>query len=169
MARKRRHPLLGPPGFNIGKIAGGVDASTVADYCELDCDRRILPGETLDEIFGDIQGLLDEMRAGDPDFAATIEPPYLGPVYGFELSPDEPIVASMSRAYTAARREDPLLVVTPYAGDGMYLYRAGIPTVTFGPGDIRDAHFGEESVDLSQVVPAANVLASTITDFCGVE
>jgi acetylornithine deacetylase len=51
----------------------------------------------------------------------------------------------------------------------MYLHQAGIPAVTFGPGDLRDAHFGEESVELSQVVTAAKVLAHTVIDFCTAE
>ena len=50
--------------YLIGRVAGGVDATTVPDYCELDCDRRILPGERLEEVFADIQRLLDEIRRG---------------------------------------------------------------------------------------------------------
>jgi len=169
VAAKRSHPLLGTPGFNIGRIDGGVDATTVPDSCQLDCDRRILPGETLEEILGDIQGLLDQMHAEDPDFQAEIEAPYLGPVYGFELAPTDPIVRSMCQAHEKATGKEAALTITPYAGDGMYLYRSGIPSVTFGPGDIRDAHFGEESVELSQVVTATKVLALTVIDYCGVE
>lgn len=169
VARKRSHPLLGPPGFNIGRISGGVDASIVPDRCELDCDRRILPGETIERILNDIQQLLDDLRAEDPDFDAEVQPPYLGPVYGFELLPTEPIVQSMVRAYERTTGEKPALVITPYAGDGMYLYGSGVPSVTFGPGDLRDAHFGEESVELSQMVTAAKVLAMTVMDYCGLE
>lgn len=169
VARRRAHPLLGPPGFNIGRIAGGVDASTVPDRCELDCDRRILPGETLEQIVKDIQELLDRMRAEDPDFDAHIQPPYLGPVYGFELSPNEPLVRAMGQAYQLATGKKPTLLVTPYAGDGMYLYRSGIPAVTFGPGDARDAHLGEESVEVRQVLIAARVFALTMIHYCGVQ
>jgi len=168
-AKRRSHPLLGSPGFNIGRIAGGVDATTVPDYCELDCDRRILPGETAEQIVSDVQDVLDEMRATDRDLDAEIEPPYLGPVYGFELPADEPIVRSICQAHEKMTGEEPTLVVTPYGGDGMYLYGAGIPSITFGPGDVRDAHFGEESVELSQVLSAAEILASTVIDYCGVE
>jgi len=167
VAKKRSHPLLGHPPFNIGRIAGGVDATTVPASCELVCDRRILPGETLDDIFADIQSLLDRLRAEDDTFNARIEPPYLGPVYGFELSPTEPIVQALHRACTAITGAPPELVVTPFGGDGMYLHQAQIPTLTFGPGDIRDAHFDNESVDLSQVARAADILASLILDFCG--
>ena len=168
-AMKRRHPLLGPPGFNIGRITGGVDASIVPDHCELDCDHRILPGLTYDEIRADIQGLLDDMRAEDPDFDATIQAPYLGPVYGFEIPHDEPIVRAMRRAHEHATGRRPSLAVTPFAGDGMYIHAAGIPTITFGPGDIRDTHFGDESVELFQVKAAADILLLTAINYCGVE
>ena len=169
VAKKRRHPLLGTPGFNIGRISGGVDASTVPERCELDCDRRILPGETVEEIYRDIGDLLIRMRDMDPDFRAELMPPYLGPVYGFELPPQEPLVLAMGRAYQEATGLAPARVVTPYAGDGMYLHGAGIPAVTFGPGDIREAHFGQEAVDLDQLITAAQVLLLTVLDFCGVE
>jgi len=169
VASRRSHPLLGPPGFNIGRVAGGVDATTVPDYCELDCDRRILPGERLEEILADIQRLLDEIRAADPDFCAVIQEPYLGPVYGFELSAEEPVVRIARAAYQRALGREPRLVITPYAGDGMYLQKAGIPTITFGPGDIRDAHFGEESVEIEQMFAAAAVYAQTLTAFCGAD
>ena len=39
--------------------------------------------------------------------------------------------------------------------DGSHLYgMAGIPTVIFGPGDYRRSHTVDESVELSQLLPA---------------
>ena len=167
VAKKRRHPLLGSPGFNIGRICGGVDASTVPERCELDCDRRILPGETVERIYGDIDALLSTLQDKDPHMQAELMPPYLGPVYGFELPSEEPVVLSMARAYEQTTGSEAERVITPFAGDGMYLYRAGIPALTFGPGDIRESHFGQEAVDLDQLATAADVLLQTVLDFCG--
>ncbi len=166
VAAMRHHPLLGSPTCNIGKIVGGIDASVVPDFCELDCDRRIMPGETVDEIYADIQGLLDAMTAADSTFKATLEAPYLGPVYGFELASEHPLVATLRRACETVLDDAPREVVTPFGGDGMYLYGAGIPAVTFGPGDIHDAHSDNESVAVTQVVSAARVYAESIVRFC---
>ena len=44
----------------------------------------------------------------------------------------------------------------------------GIPGVLFGPGDIRQAHFTDESVPIAGVEAAALALAVTMTEFCGV-
>ena len=39
--------------------------------------------------------------------------------------------------------------------------------MTVGPGDIRESHFGEESVEIEQVVTAAKLYAQTIIEYCG--
>ena len=166
VARKRSHPLLGHPAFNIGRIGGGVDATTVPDYCELDCDRRILPGETVDEIFADIQELIDRLHDHDETFDARIQPPYLGPVYGFELSPDEPVVKSLSRAIQSVVGKPTDLTVTHFGGDGMYLYPKGIPTVTFGPGENAMSHTSNESIEIDLVTDAARIFLAVVLDFC---
>ena len=43
---QKKHPLLGPPTFNISLIHGGKLINIVPDYCEIQIDRRVLPGET---------------------------------------------------------------------------------------------------------------------------
>jgi acetylornithine deacetylase len=40
--------------------------------------------------------------------------------------------------------------------------------VLFGPGDIRLAHFPDESVSLAEVEAAALALAATVCEYCGV-
>ena len=45
---------------------------------------------------------------------------------------------------------------------------AGIPSVVFGPGDLRIAHCKDESVMLPEMVAAAKSLAAAVTEWCGV-
>src|SRR5580704_8115806 len=44
------HPLLGGPTLNIGVIHGGVQVNFVPDSCEIEIDRRLLPGETVADV-----------------------------------------------------------------------------------------------------------------------
>jgi acetylornithine deacetylase len=44
----------------------------------------------------------------------------------------------------------------------------GVPGVLFGPGDIRQAHFTDESIAIAEVESAALALAVTIAEYCGV-
>ncbi|RPI52911.1 MAG: M20/M25/M40 family metallo-hydrolase, partial [Chloroflexi bacterium] len=70
------------------------------------------------------------------------------------------------RAWARVLGGEPVHYVTPYAADGMYLAQAGIPTLTFGPGDIGQAHSRDESVIVSELVQAAQVLAALMVDWC---
>jgi acetylornithine deacetylase/succinyl-diaminopimelate desuccinylase-like protein len=54
------------------------------------------------------------------------------------------------------------------ASDGSFLERAGIPSVVFGPGDLKLAHCKDESVDVDEVIAAAKSLAGCALEWCGV-
>ncbi|MGZ8940388.1 MAG: M20 family metallopeptidase, partial [Limisphaerales bacterium] len=43
--RKRRHAILGLPTINVGAVRGGSQPNIVPDRCEIDIDRRTIPGE----------------------------------------------------------------------------------------------------------------------------
>jgi acetylornithine deacetylase/succinyl-diaminopimelate desuccinylase-like protein len=53
--------------------------------------------------------------------------------------------------------------------DGTWLQEAGIPSVVFGPGEMRIAHSKDEYVEIEQVGGAARSLATAILDWNGVE
>ena len=47
---EEEHPLLGKPTFNIGTIQGGTKINMVPERCEIELDRRMLPGEEKEQI-----------------------------------------------------------------------------------------------------------------------
>ena len=51
--------------------------------------------------------------------------------------------------------------------EGTWLEREGIPSVVFGPGDLRVAHGQDEYVSLDEVITAAQVLACSAVAWCG--
>ena len=53
----------------------------------------------------------------------------------------------------------------PYGSDAVSLSQVGIPSVLFGPGDIRHAHSPDEFVPVAEVVAGAQVLAETWMHF----
>jgi len=55
--QQRSHPLLGRPPINVGAIAGGSQPNIVPDACEIQVDRRTLPGETLASVRRELRGL----------------------------------------------------------------------------------------------------------------
>ena len=52
--------------------------------------------------------------------------------------------------------------------DATYLERGGIPSISFGPGNVMDAHTVNESVSCDEVIDACKVLAATVLQWCGV-
>ena len=60
------HPLLGPATCNIGVVRGGVQINLVPASCEIEIDRRMLPGETCDDVLAHYQQLLDSLAAQHP-------------------------------------------------------------------------------------------------------
>jgi acetylornithine deacetylase len=51
--------------------------------------------------------------------------------------------------------------------DSTWIQRAGIPVVTFGPGEMRHAHSPDEHVGTDDLVTAAKVLALAIVSWTG--
>lgn len=52
--------------------------------------------------------------------------------------------------------------------EGTWLEREGIPSLVFGPGDLRVAHSKDEAVVVEEVFTAAKVLAAAAMEWCGV-
>lgn len=47
--------------------------SIVPDKCMLSLDRRLIPGETAEDALAQIQAIIDELAANDPDFKADVK------------------------------------------------------------------------------------------------
>ena len=45
LSRTRIDPLLGPATLSVGLIEGGTSVNTVPDFCHVEVDRRLVPGE----------------------------------------------------------------------------------------------------------------------------
>ena len=45
LAASTPDPILGPPSLSVGRIEGGQSVNVVPDWCEIEVDRRLIPGE----------------------------------------------------------------------------------------------------------------------------
>jgi acetylornithine deacetylase len=62
---------------------------------------------------------------------------------------------------------DPRVHGVPYGSDLRLLTAAGIPTVHYGPGDVREAHAPDESVPMAELVTVTRALVLLAADVCG--
>jgi acetylornithine deacetylase/succinyl-diaminopimelate desuccinylase family protein len=149
----RRDPRLGPATLSVGRIEGGISANIVPERCTIDLDRRVLPGEELDQVPKELADFLG--RTIGPNGWHQEEPWMALP----PLSPEgkEALVARLREAvYEVRGRAD--IGTVAYGTDASTLQAAGIPCVVFGPGDIAQAHTAEEWIALDELEQAAEIL-----------
>ena len=160
---QKSHPLLGSPSIHASLIEGGTELSTYPDYCKIELERRNLPGEDRKAVTAEIQDLLQNIQQQDDRFKADFDVFFFRPA--FEISPDQPIVQTVSRSYESTFNKPPGFEGMWAWLDSAILAQAGIPTVIFGPSG-EGAHAAVEYVDVNSVITTAEVLVRSITNFC---
>jgi acetylornithine deacetylase/succinyl-diaminopimelate desuccinylase family protein len=146
------HPLLGPATLNIGVIRGGVQVNFVPDHCEIEVDRRLLPGEKATEVLAGYQTMLNRLHEDDRAMRVCMEPPML-----LDEALETPSDAMVARTAAEVLRNMGLpgeLVGVPYGSDASKLSRHGVPSIIFGPGSIDLAHAAVEYVECDHVIQA---------------
>jgi acetylornithine deacetylase len=152
LARSNPDPVLGPPTFSIGRIEGGQSVNVVPDWCEIEVDRRLIPGEDALQCKEEVRQVL-QARAGSLD-SIEISAPWINfPALSSHGSERWVEAVCSALAGTLGRR--PKVAGVPYGTDAGALGATGLPCLVFGPGDIAQAHTKDEWADLDQVRTAA--------------
>lgn len=150
LSGETRHPTLGAASLSVGVIEGGQAVNIVPDRCWIEIDRRTLPGETTEEILRPVRCLLREV----PNW--SFDEPHLS-VPGINVEPEATIMKLLTPAIVDILGEVQV-ESAHYATDAGIYNAAGIPTVVFGPGDIRQAHTSDEYIELKQVHQAVEIV-----------
>ena len=154
------HPLCGHGRFSPGVIKGGTIASTVPDLCELEVDRRVLPGETIEKIFAEYRERLDRLVDTIPGFRYEITDPTWD-IPANDVSLDETIVQTLLNAYAEVMGQP--TKVRAFAA-GTDAPNMGFPTVICGPGSISQAHSSSEYITVDQLVSAVKIYLWCVLD-----
>jgi acetylornithine deacetylase len=144
-------PILGPPSLSVGRIEGGQCVNVVPDWCEIEVDRRLIPGEDPDDSLENARQFVRERLGGldDVEFGRPwTRLPALTPNSGEWIGP-------LKEAIKTVIGREPGVVGVPYGTDAGPLGASGFPCVVFGPGDIAQAHTKDEWVSLDEVRQAA--------------
>ncbi|CAN5693105.1 M20 family metallopeptidase [soil metagenome] len=163
----REHPLVGSPSVNAALIAGGSAPNVVPDRCEVDIDRRTVPGETdPDEVRAPFLTLVESLRAEHPEIEIDVE--LREWTEAAEAAPDTEIVGIALDAVEASTGARPGLVgFTGITDARFYINQAHVPTVICGPGSLTVAHTANESVPVDQLVAGARAYARMFVAFLG--
>jgi succinyl-diaminopimelate desuccinylase len=158
--RERRDDLVGQAYATITGMAAGVESNSAVlpDDATITLDRRVLPDESVDEIDEEIDATLSRV-AREHDITV-----------GWERtmtceSASVPIDCRLSRVF---REHSASVADVPDEAHGTGITTdtrnlvndAGMEAITWGPGDIAQAHTRDEHVDLDEVTTGLEILKS---------
>ncbi len=145
-------PVLGPPSLSVGRIEGGQSVNVVPDWCEVEIDRRVIPGEQSSDARNWVESDLRQ-KLGSNDFKSLefLSPWVDMPPLSGEGRLTSTIIDALKSSIDVATGHQATVIGVPYGTDGGPLSAVGLPTIVFGPGDIAQAHTKDEWVELDQV------------------
>lgn len=152
----KAHPLLGSPIWTPTMVHGGVIPSMVPGSCQIHVDRRMIPGEEVEQVVATLRTTL----AGAVGEAEVVVAEEEGVYLPAEIGEDSTAVSHM-RAALDANDEEVRLFGTPYSSDVRHMINlAGIEAVTFGPGRPSEMHARDEFIAIDDLGRAARVVAA---------
>ena len=163
--------LLGPAVLEVTDIMSHPypGLSVIPERCDATFDRRLLVGETEESVLAEIEDALDRIKEHYPQLQAAasiavdrftswtgaeVVAPNFAPAWRMES--DSQVIGAAKSALGSAGI-DPILSHYAFCTNGSQSAgRRGIPTIGFGPGDEAQAHTIDESVEIEQLVKAAD-------------
>jgi acetylornithine deacetylase len=173
------HPLLAhldlANPLSVGTVRAGDWASTVPELLIAEGRYGVRLGEPIAEARAAFETAIAAACAKDDwlrDHPVTITWP--GGEFASGVLPDgdsllEDTLAAVTDATQAipdAARRIPEVKGAPYGSDLRLYAAAGIPTLQYGPGDVRYAHAADEHVILAEVLHAARAYALLVVRRC---
>ena len=161
------HEWIGHPMQSVNLIQAGTVSNQVPAECTITVDRRLIIGETADDVVAEVTADLDKAGEGDSEWKWELIAPkdengrwqYTPANY---TSPESELGQAFLKAVKAGISIEPELYVT-WAGstDGRLYRQAGIQTVGFGPMGF-GAHGPDELVFIDSLVKTAKVWLAVV-------
>ena len=148
----RDFPLTGRAAASINMIRGGSAVNIVPDFCEIHCDRRLVPGETIAQVIAERDAALAGLEVEhDGQYLAPPLPPGSSAALHTWMKP----------AFAATGVDD-LPVGAPYATNASHYAAAGAAVLVLGPGDIAHAHTKDEWIDRTELNRAVELFGAIL-------
>ena len=154
--------------LNVNAIQGGqplgegLPSPCVPDSCRIVLDRRFLIEERLEEVKGEVRGILERLGRERPGFRWSMRD--LFEVEPVLTDPGLPVPRTVASAIRTVLGTEPAFVCSPGTYDQKHVARIGglQDCVAYGPGILDLAHQPDEFVGIEDLVTATKVLALSI-------
>ena len=161
--------------WNLGKIEGGEVYNIVADKCTILFDRRLIPGETQEQIYNRVNKLIEKFNSNnDMTVKAEIARPDWNwdPIKKRGLLPaltdiNSKIVEHVKKAHNIVKGRDPVIFFTDgYQEMDFLVNDLGIESIQYGPGDSSLCHTDYEQLSISDLERCTRVYLELISLIC---
>lgn len=163
--RGREDELLGSAYATVTQLNAGTAKNVLPESATLMLDRRVLPREEFEEVNREIDTLLSDLETKHKirtnwELVETLAPSTI---------PDDSEVARAFRQQSnnvAGVSDEPWAI--PAATDMRnFVNDAGTEAITWGPGDIRQAHTFDECIDLEEAATGLEILEEALRELLG--
>ena len=149
--------------MSLGQIRGGHNTNVVPNLCTAEIDRRLLPGERVEDAFREIEQALAAAKEPPDSYAVEL----LTGTSGFSAPADGPGVTAFAAAIAARTGKPARFLNATGVSDGRYFADDGIEIMNFGPGSGSEGHAADESVPVAQLVEAALIQLDAVERLLG--
>jgi len=159
------HPSVPASTKTFTKIDGGIKHNSLPGLCRAILDVRLVPGQTIDGVKKELEDVLDQLRAVDPDLKVELKLMEFGAREVIAFPSDCTIVTEANKAFKEITGEKPDNDSGPgSAGCIMYFGLLGIPSIFFGPANLEAAHQPDEYCNIDKLNIATKVTALTVAN-----
>ncbi len=166
--RGRGGSLCGGAFATVTEIEAGTGSNlaVVPDRAELILDRRVLPDDDVDDVDAEVDALLDRVAA---EHGVDAEWERIQTYASSSVPVDHPLATALRERSVDAVGPDGG-VSEPWGIEAAtdarnFVNDAGIPAVTWGPGDLDQAHTVDESIPLADADAGRAVLEDVVREF----
>ena len=156
--------------INIGTVRAGQWHSTVPESIIAEGRLGVFPNESNEEARKNFEDHVFEFSKNDSWL--TENPPEIewfeGQFESGQTPIDDPLIKELSSAYKNVLNREAVIEGVTYGSDlRLFTNHAHIPSVLFGPGDVRLAHAANEYVTIEEIMFSTEVIANMIINWCG--
>ncbi len=158
--------------INFGIVKSGELPSTVPDQLVAEGRYGIFPDESVEKAKQAFEETVKQAALEDEWLKNNLPEVewFEGQFEPGTTDMNEPVIETLSLCHEAMLKEKIRFAGATYGSDlRLFTNYANIPTVLYGPGDVKDAHTVNESISIDEILKAAKVLAFTIFNWCGGE
>lgn len=154
------HKILGKSTLNIGKITGGTLINVVPEYCEIECDLRLVADNLREETKKKIEEIIKQYNI-ENQAKASIE--LIHEIPAIELKEENAFFNLLKNK--AAEKGVKEIIGVNYGTDGaMLIPEYNTPFVIMGPGKLNQLHVTDEYTEKKEVIDYANIVYDALIE-----